>query len=228
MLPDLPHVREILAGPDGLSAGSAMTHLVVMGTVSPQRVRELGEELAAAGVSLVDAPVSGGTKGALAGTLAISAGADEPAFETVRPYLEAMGGLVLRMGPLGAGSLTKACNQLVVAGTVAALAEAVHLGEQGGLNTAALLDILGAGLARSEVLAQKRVHFVTSDFTGGGPADYLLKDLRIVLESGAAATAVLPVAAVITQLCQSVVARGDGRLDSSSLLNLLRQMAAAG
>jgi len=202
-----------------------MTHLIVMSTVSPIAIRTMADHLATHDVQLVDAPVSGGTKGARAATLAISVGAEESVFATVRPYLEAMGSLVRLMGPVGAGSLTKACNQLVVAGTVAALAEAVQLGERGGLDIESLLNIFGAGLAQSEVLTQKRHHYATSDFAGGGPIEYLLKDLRIVAESGASTMAALPLTGLLVQLCQAVVAQGDGPLDSSSLLRLLRQLS---
>lgn len=176
MLPDLPQVRDVSAGPDGLLAGldtaapaEAMDTLVVMGTVSPVAVRALAQELRSIGVTVVDAPVSGGVTGARDATLSIMAGGTEYAVESVRPYLTAMGSTVRRMGDTGAGSLAKACNQLVVAGTLVALSEAVVLGEHGGLDPAALLEVLAGGLASSEVLAQKRRHLADSDFTPRAP-----------------------------------------------------------
>jgi 2-hydroxy-3-oxopropionate reductase len=226
MLPDLPQVRQLLDAPDGLlAAGTALDTLVVMGTVSPVGVRALAGELAPRGVTVVDAPVSGGQRGAQDATLSIMVGCDERSFARLRPYLDAMGRTVRHMGPVGAGSLTKACNQLVVAGTLAALAEAVVLGERGGLVPEALLDVLGGGLAASEVLAQKRSHLIGGDFRGSGPAGYLVKDLGFVLDSAAESGADLPVTAAVARLYDAVVADGLGHLDNSVVLDVLRRRA---
>ncbi|MFF0095913.1 NAD(P)-dependent oxidoreductase [Streptomyces canus] len=230
MLPDLPQVREVSAGPDGLLAGldtaapaEAMDTLVVMGTVSPVAVRALAQELRSFGVTVVDAPVSGGVTGARDATLSIMAGGTPYAVEGVRPYLTAMGSTVRRMGDTGAGSLAKACNQLVVAGTLVALAEAVVLGERGGLDPAALLEVLAGGLAFSEVLAQKRRHLADSDFTPSGPARYLHKDLGFVLDSAADADVELPLSTSVAGLYAAIDDRGLGDLDNSVVLRLLRE-----
>ncbi|MER5435220.1 NAD(P)-dependent oxidoreductase [Streptomyces sp. NPDC002588] len=230
MLPDLPQVRDVLAGPDGLlaatdsaAAGRAMDLLVVMGTVSPVAVRDLAAELRPLGVGVVDAPVSGGVTGARDATLSIMAGGAEDAIERVRPYLTAMGSTVRRMGDTGAGSLAKACNQLVVAGTLVALAEAVVLGEGGGLDPTVLLEVLAGGLASSEVLAQKRHHLADSDFTPSGPARYLHKDLGFVLDSAADTHVELPLSTTVARLYAAVDDRGLGDLDNSVVLRLLRE-----
>ena len=230
MLPDLPQVRNVSAGPDGLLAGldtaapaEAMDTLVVMGTVSPVAVRALAQELRSFGVTVVDAPVSGGVAGARDATLSIMAGGTPYAVEIVRPYLSAMGSTVRRMGDTGAGSLAKACNQLVVAGTLVALAEAVVLGEHGGLDPAALLEVLSGGLASSEVLAQKRRHLADSDFTPSGPARYLHKDLGFVLDSAADAHVELPLSTSVARLYAAIDDRGLGDLDNSVVLRLLRE-----
>ncbi|WP_406223640.1 NAD(P)-dependent oxidoreductase [Streptomyces canus] len=230
MLPDLPQVRDVSAGPDGLLAGldtagpaEAMDTLVVMGTVSPVAVRALAQELRSFGVTVVDAPVSGGVTGARDATLSIMAGGTPYAVESVRPYLTAMGSTVRRMGDTGAGSLAKACNQLVVAGTLVALAEAVVLGEHGGLDPAALLEVLAGGLASSEVLAQKRRHLADSDFTPSGPARYLHKDLGFVLDSAADAHVELPLSTSVARLYAAIDDRGLGDLDNSVVLRLLRE-----
>lgn len=230
MLPDLPQVREVSAGPDGLLAGlhiaapaEAMDTLVVMGTVSPVAVRALAQELRSFGVTVVDAPVSGGVTGARDATLSIMAGGTPYAVESVRPYLTAMGSTVRRMGDTGAGSLAKACNQLVVAGTLVALAEAVVLGERGGLDPAALLEVLAGGLASSQVLAQKRRHLADSDFTPSGPARYLHKDLGFVLDSAADADVELPLSTSVAGLYAAIDDRGLGDLDNSVVLRLLRE-----
>ncbi|KQW05194.1 NAD(P)-dependent oxidoreductase [Streptomyces sp. Root369] len=230
MLPDLPQVRDVSAGPDGLLAGldtaapaEAMDTLVVMGTVSPVAVHALAQELSSFGVTVVDAPVSGGVTGARDATLSIMAGGTPYAVESVRPYLTAMGSTVRRMGDTGAGSLAKACNQLVVAGTLVALAEAVVLGEHGGLDPAALLEVLAGGLASSEVLAQKRRHLADSDFTPSGPARYLHKDLGFVLDSAADAHVELPLSTSVARLYAAIDDRGLGDLDNSVVLRLLRE-----
>jgi 2-hydroxy-3-oxopropionate reductase len=235
MLPDLPQVRDVMAGPGGLLAGldtgataqamdtRAMDTLVVMGTVSPVAVRALARELCPHGVTVIDAPVSGGVTGARDGTLSIMAGGSEDAVERVRPYLTAMGSTVRRMGDTGAGSLAKACNQLVVAGTLVALAEAVVLGERGGLDPAALLEVLAGGLASSEVLAQKRRHLADGDFTPSGPARYLHKDLGFVLDSATDAHVELPLSTAVARLYAAIDDRGLGDLDNSVVLRLLRE-----
>ncbi|MBW8820410.1 MAG: NAD(P)-dependent oxidoreductase [Streptomyces sp.] len=230
MLPDLPQVRDVSAGPDGLLAGldtaapaEAMDTLVVMGTVSPVAVRALAQELLPFGITVVDAPVSGGVTGARDATLSIMAGGTQSAVDHVRPYLTAMGSTVRRMGDTGAGSLAKACNQLVVAGTLVALAEAVVLGEHGGLDPAALLEVLAGGLASSEVLAQKRRHLADSDFTPSGPARYLHKDLGFVLDSAAHAHVELPLSTSVARLYAAIDDRGLGDLDNSVVLRLLRE-----
>ncbi|MGW0615444.1 NAD(P)-dependent oxidoreductase [Streptomyces sp. NPDC002788] len=226
MLPDLPQVRVLLEGPDGLLAGAGpggMDTLVVMGTVSPVAVRVLAGELRPHGIEVVDAPVSGGVTGARDAALSIMAGGTADAVERVRPYLAAMGSTVRRMGDIGAGSLAKACNQLVVAGTLVALAEAVLLGERGGLEPAALLEVLAGGLAASEVLTQKRHHLADSDFTPSGPARYLHKDLGFVLDCAADADVTLPLSATVAGLYAEIDSGGLGDLDNSVVLRLLRE-----
>ncbi|KUO09297.1 NAD(P)-dependent oxidoreductase [Streptomyces sp. DSM 15324] len=228
MLPDLPQVEALLRAHDGLLAARerTMSTLVVMGTVSPVRVRALADDIAAHGVTVVDAPVSGGVTGAVQGTLSIMAGADPAAYERVLPYLRAMGGTVRRMGDVGAGSLTKACNQLVVAGTLVSLAEAVLLAERGGLDAESVLEVLAGGLARSEVLAQKHHHLARSDFTPSGPARYLLKDLGFVQHSATDERVSLPLADTVTRLYAAVEAQGLGDYDNSVVLELLRTAPA--
>lgn len=225
MLPDLPQVTAVLEGPDGLLSPPerVMDTLIVMGTVSPVQVRAMAGELAPRGVTVLDAPVSGGVPGAEKGTLSIMAGGEPAAYEEVRPYLEAMATTVRRMGAVGAGSLTKACNQLVVAGTLVALAEAVLLAERGGLDVEALMDVLAGGLARSGVLTHKRRHLAGADSTPSGPARYLLKDLRFVQDSADAERISLPLADTVARLYSAADTQGLGDMDITIVLQLLRQ-----
>jgi 2-hydroxy-3-oxopropionate reductase len=155
-------------------------------------------------------------------TISILVGGADGDVAGVLPYLRAMGRIVRHMGPIGAGSLAKACNQLVVAGTLAALAEAVLLGETGGLDRRTLLEVLAGGLAASEVLEQKREHLVSGDFHGSGPVGFLVKDLGFVHDSAAAQHVTLPVTEAAARLYTAAVARGQGDLDNSVVLDVLR------
>jgi 3-hydroxyisobutyrate dehydrogenase and related beta-hydroxyacid dehydrogenases len=223
VLPDLPQVREVLGRPDGLLAGWKRSGidapvLVVHGTVSPIGVRELAEEAwAESGVTVVDAPVSGGTVGARAGTLSVMVGAQEDVFERVLPVFAAYAETAIRMGQVGAGSMAKACNQVVVAGTVAAVSEAVALARRSGLDVADLMRVLTGGLADSEVLRQKAQKWVSRDFTEGGSARNQLKDLDIVLSAAGDAGLDLRVARSVRALFAEMISRGDGDLDHTGV-----------
>ena len=157
MLPDIAEVAAVCAGPDGVAAGAAPgTVIVVMGTVSQVALRSWAETVAASGLSVVDAPVSGGELGAIEGRLSVMVGGSPEDVARVRPVFETMAADVRHLGPLGSGQLAKACNQIIVATTLAALAEAVTLGRHGGLDIGELLDVLASGLAGSRALEFKR------------------------------------------------------------------------
>lgn len=217
VLPDISQVLELLdLGLEGsLKAGDV---LVVMGTVSPMAMGELGTRLAINGVHVLDAPVSGGDIGAQTGTLSIMVGGDREVLEKVRPTFEKIGSTVRHLGPLGSGQLAKACNQIVVATTLTALAEAVNLGRNAGLDDSMLLDILAGGLANSQVLTVKREKIESGDFTPGGSAVFQLKDLRFALEAGKETHTALPVTEKVTELFASLVESGDGELDHSAIV----------
>jgi 2-hydroxy-3-oxopropionate reductase len=206
MLPDLSDIEDASAA---LLAGWAArppapgTAVLVMSSVSPSAVQEFGARVAAASggnAVVVDAPVSGGTKGALDGTLAIMAGASEEDFRRLLPLFSAMGSTVRRLGPLGAGSLAKACNQLIVGTTTAALAEAAELAERSGMDVAALYEVLAGGLAGSRVLDIVGPRLAAKNYEPTGPAKFMHKDLSFVLESAAAAGAAVPMAAAGVEL----------------------------
>lgn len=156
MVPDLPDVQQVCDGPDGLLADAEPgTVVVVMGTVSPPRLRGWAATVAARGLRVVDAPVSGGVEGARAGTLSIMVGGAAEDFARLRPLFDVLGKTVRHLGPVGSGQVAKACNQAVVGGTLALLAEAVTLGRRSGLDTEGLLEVLGGGLAGSQALRDK-------------------------------------------------------------------------
>jgi len=219
MLPDLPHIEDATAG---LLAGwtkeppAPNTVLLVMSSVSPTAVQAFGRrvaELTGGRAEVVDAPVSGGTKGAADGTLAIMAGGEESAFRAVEPLLHAMGTTIRHLGPLGAGSLAKACNQLVVGTTTAALAEAAELAERSGLDPASLFDVLSGGLAGSRVLDIVGPRLVSKDYTPTGPAKFMHKDLSFVLDAARAAGTATPIATAAIELYAELKRQGLGDRD---------------
>jgi len=228
MLPDIAEVRAVCSGPDGALADAAPGAVVViMGTVSPVAVRQWAAELAPAGFRVVDAPVSGGDVGARHATLSIMAGGDEGDIARVGDVLGAMGGVVRHLGPLGSGQLAKACNQIVVATTLAALGEAVALGARGGLDVAELLDVLGGGLANSRLLEVKREALVTHSFVPGGSAAFQHKDLGFALEAARAAGCALPVTAVVDQLFGAMRWTGHGDDDHSGVVQIIEALSGA-
>jgi 2-hydroxy-3-oxopropionate reductase len=217
MLPDLPEIEPLLDGMDGLLAGADPLVLAIGSSVSPTRVRELGDRVRTATddrVHVIDCPVSGGEEGAIAGTLSIMVGGDQDAVATARPFLQAMGRPV-HLGPLGAGSVAKACNQMVVAATVLALGEVAVVAERSGIDLAALFDLLGGGYAGSRLLETRRDRFVEHDHSPSGAAKYLLKDLGFAVAAAeATGTAVVQLPALRTAFAE-LVAAGFGDQDIS-------------
>lgn len=192
------------------------TVVVVMSSVSPQAVKAFGEDVAqasAGNAAVLDAPVSGGTVGAENGTLAIMAGGAAESFERVRPALESMGTTVRLLGGLGSGSLAKACNQLLVGTTTAALAEAAELAERAGLDVAALFEVLSGGLAGSSVLDIVGPRLAAKDYAPTGPAKFMHKDLGFVLESAGAVGAATPMATAGHALYGTLKDQGLGEQD---------------
>ncbi len=227
ILPDSNDVREVLA--NGLqSALKPGSILVVMGTISPVAMKELAQELAPHGIRAIDAPMSGGDVGAQAGTLSIMVGGDEVTFQELLPIFQAIGKTIRLLGPVGAGQLTKACNQVIVAITLTALGEAITLARQSGLDAHNVLDILAGGLANSQALTIKREKIESGDFTPGGFSKFQLKDLNFALESAQASGVDLPVTTVVQQLFSDLVAHGDGDLDHSAIIREIQRRVKDG
>lgn len=222
VMTDLADVEAILEGDDGLLAGWRANRvadpvLVVHGTVSPAGVAELGRRLRPRGVAVVDAPLSGGVAGAQSGNLSVMVGGEPEALNRALPILRMVGANVVMMGGPGSGEIAKACNQVVVAATVTAVAEALRLADANGIQRALLLDVLAGGLASSEVLRQKRARWLTDDYVGGGSANNQLKDLRFVAESASACGICLPLASELEMVFDDMVAAGFGDLDHSAV-----------
>lgn len=216
-LPDMPQIDEALeAGLAGaLRRGDV---LVVLSTVAPAAVRSLAQRLDHAGVGVVDAPVSGGDVGAQDGTLAIMVGASDDDYLRCQALLHVIGGHVVRLGPVGAGAVTKMANQIVVGATLAAIGEALTLTRAAGLPDGAVLDVLSAGLAGSRALEVKRSKLETGDFRPGGSARNQLKDLEHALATGTDFGVELDVTRAATTLYRLLIDRGLGSLDHSAVL----------
>jgi 2-hydroxy-3-oxopropionate reductase len=226
MLPDLLEVEEVLSRDDGLLRGMRRgSVLVVMGTVSPVDVRDLGIRLEPAGVTVVDAPVSGGDVGAEQATLSIMAGGRPEDVARVRPFLEAMGTTVDHLGALGAGQLAKACNQVVVAATITALAEALVLARKGGLDPRRVFAVLAGGLAGSRVLEVKGPKLLGGDFRPGGAAAFQHKDLGFALAAARAGGVALPLTALVDQLFGAARWNGFGDDDHSVVVRVIERLA---
>ncbi|SEJ71062.1 2-hydroxy-3-oxopropionate reductase [Arthrobacter sp. yr096] len=236
MLPDLPFIEEASAAlleswrSEPPKPGTAV---VVMSSVSPTAVQRFGETVRQASggnAAVVDAPVSGGTAGAKSGTLAIMVGAAEPDFDGLRPLFETMGTTVRRMGPLGSGSLAKACNQLIVGTTTAALAEAAELAERSGMDVGALFEVLSGGLAGSRVLENVGPRLAAKDYAPTGPAKFMHKDLGFVLDSAEAVGSAVPLATAAIGLYAELKRQGLGDQDLAvvrqTIANLSRTPAA--
>ncbi|APX03626.1 NAD(P)-dependent oxidoreductase [Arthrobacter sp. QXT-31] len=235
MLPDVAYIEDAAVG---LLASwqaappAAGTAVVVMSSVSPTAVKAFGQkvqEASSGNAVVVDAPVSGGTKGAIEGTLAIMAGADDEAdFRRLQPFFEAMGTTVRLLGPLGAGSLAKACNQLVVGTTTAALAEAAELAERSGVDVAALYEVLSGGLAGSRVLEQVGPRIARKDYAPTGPAKFMHKDLSFVVESADAAGSAVPMARAGVELYAELKRQGLGDQDLAVVRQTISNLSRTG
>ena len=222
MLPGPPEIAAVVAGDDGLldSMGQG-TLLVDMSTSSPVLARKLAREAARKRIGMLDAPVSGGDVAAKQGTLSIMAGGEKEDFEKARPLFEAMGETIVHVGESGAGQVTKAANQIVVALVLEAVSEALVLGSKGGVEPPKLIEVLSGGLAANRAMEVKRDKLLDHDFEPGGKVEFHHKDLGIALEAGREYGVALPVTALVDQMFGELKARGRGGWDHSSLLTLI-------
>jgi 2-hydroxy-3-oxopropionate reductase len=226
MVPDGPDVTALALGPDGFyPAARPGTLHIDCSTIPPQTSRRLAESGAAHGIRVLDAPVSGGEAGAVEGTLSIMAGGAADDFEAARPILEAMGRTVLRVGEAGAGQTVKAANQLVVAGTIQLLAEALVFLQAHGTDLDAAVRVLAGGLAGSTVLDRKAGTMLTRDFTPGFRVDLHHKDLGILISAARDADVIVPLGAHVAQLMAALRSRGHGELDHTALLLLAEELS---
>jgi 2-hydroxy-3-oxopropionate reductase len=228
MLPDGPDVERVLTGPDGVFSGlQPQSILIDMSTIAPATARRLAAAAEASGATMLDAPVSGGEIGAIDGTLSIMVGGAAGALERVRPVLAAMGNpeRIIHIGESGAGQICKACNQLVIGGTLAAVGEAFALAGKSGVDAARVRAALLGGFAASRVLEVHGERLLQQNFKPGFPVRLYRKDLRIVMDTLAELQVPAPVTAIVQQLLTALLAEGKEALDYSALGTVLARLA---
>jgi 2-hydroxy-3-oxopropionate reductase len=229
MVADTPDVEQVILGDgktgtaiiDGVQPGAVV---VDMSTISASATRYMNERLLAAGAELLDAPVSGGDVGAIAGTLSIMVGGSRPAFERVRPLFEVMGKNIVHVGDSGAGQVCKACNQVVISQTIAGVGEAMLLAKASGVDGAKVREALLGGFANSRVLELHGQRMLDDRYDPGFKCALFQKDMRLVMEAAHELGLALPGAAQAAQLINALVGQGDGELDSAAIYRAQRRL----
>ena len=223
---DTPDVKEVLLGQNGvIETASRGLICVDMSTISPAATKEMGQALEAKGVTLIDAPISGGEIGAIEGKLSIMTGGPKEAVEKVRPIMELMGRTVVYCGPLGCGQMTKLANQVMVVHTIMSLAEGLAFAEKAGLDLETTLKVTSAGAAASHSLKALGPKIINNDFKPAFMVDLQQKDLRLVLEYAEQLKQPLPGVALIHQLFTALQAGGRGRDGTQAMIDVIRQLA---
>ncbi|MCX6552524.1 MAG: NAD(P)-dependent oxidoreductase [Acidobacteria bacterium] len=220
MVPDSPDVRQVVEGPKGLfETARAGSILVDMSTIAPAVARELATKAAARGLTMLDAPVSGGEIGAVNATLSIMVGGDAAALERVRPVFNAVGNpeRVVHIGPAGAGQVCKACNQICIGGALASVSEAFAIARKAGIDPAKVREALLGGFAASRVLEVHGERILKGNYVPGFKTKLYHKDLGIVGQTIHELAVSAPVAALVQQYVSALMAAGRGEEDYSSL-----------
>jgi len=226
MLPNSPDVEQVVLGRDGVIEGTRPGLVLLdMSTISPLVSQKVGAALAAKSVQMLDAPVSGGERGAIDGVLSIMVGGDKAVFDKALPIFQAMGKTITHLGPLGAGGFTKLANQIIVAVNLAALGEALTLAKKAGLDRELTLTALAGGLAGSKCLDQKKPNYLAGTYNPGFKIDLHYKDLGLIMESARALGVPLPATAAVQELFSALRVKGRGGLDHSGVITLLEDLA---
>ena len=226
MLPNSPDVEAVVLGPNGVLEGAKPgTILADMSTISPLVSQKIYREAKQRGVRALDAPVSGGEKGAIEGILSVMVGGDKEVFDAVVPVFQAMGKTITYMGPAGAGGFTKLANQVIVAINLTAISEALTLGAKAGLDPERLIQALGGGMAGSRCLDMKGPQIIKGNFQPGFKIDLHYKDLGLIMEAARALQVPLPTTAVVQELFSALRVKGRGGLDHSAVITLIEDLA---
>ena len=226
MVPDTPDVEAVLRGEDGvLEHAEPGTLIIDFSSIRPDISRQLAAEARERGLRMIDAPVSGGEAGAKHGVLSIMVGGATEDFDAARDLLCTVGSTVVHVGPNGSGQTVKAANQLIVAGTMQLVAEAVVFLEAHGVDIESALAVLGGGLAGSKVLEQKRRNMIDRNFEPGFRLELHQKDMGIVSAAAWEAGVVTPLGSTVAQLMAAAVANGLGEMDHSVLLKGVERLS---
>ena len=219
---DTPDVQSVLTGDKGVLDGIQANALVIdMSTISPEATREMSQQFNQVGASMMDAPVSGGEAGAIAATLSIMVGGTENDFQRALPVLECLGKNIVHVGASGAGQVAKACNQILCAQTMTAVAEAYLLAQGADVDPKKVRDALLGGFAYSKVLEVHGQRMLDKQYAPGFKSKLHAKDLRIALESANAHGVQLPATAISDKYMRTLVEQGDGELDSAAIAKIV-------
>ena len=223
-LPDAHAVNDVLFGERGLIHDGSRVELVLdTSTTLPREARELAAAAAARGVEFLDAPLSGGVRGAETGTLAVMVGGSAEAFERARPVASIIGRTVVHCGPAGAGQVAKACNQLIVMATLEAVAETLVLADEAGLDPRRIREVLMSGLAASPILENQGLRMIERDFVPGGRCIFHLKDIATIRELATEAGLDLPVFDASAARMEQLVDACGGELDHSAIVTTVER-----
>ena len=226
MVADTPDVGQVILGPNGIIEGAKPGSVVVdMSTISPVVTREIAKELAGKNIEMLDAPVSGGDIGAINGTLSIMVGGKPEVFARVKPLFECMGKNIVHIGANGAGQVAKACNQIVAAVTLEAVAEALTLARRNGADPTRVREAMLGGFAWSKVLEVHGRRIVERDFKPGFKARLHRKDLKIVTDTAAHLGLALPQASLVASHLNALVGMGLGDEDSAAVVKVIERAA---
>jgi 2-hydroxy-3-oxopropionate reductase len=226
MLPDSADSERAILGPDGVLEGAAPGSVIIdMSSIAPSMSQQIGVACADKGVEFLDAPVSGGEPGAIAGTLAIMVGGQQSVFDDCEPLLQVMGGNVVLTGDIGAGNITKLANQIIVAANIEALSEALVLTQKAGVDPERVFNAIRGGLAGSAVMEAKAPMMLDRNFRAGFRIRLHQKDLRNVLQTAGELNVPLPVTALVQQMLGSLINDGDQESDHSAILHFIEKLA---
>ncbi|MFQ5847289.1 MAG: 2-hydroxy-3-oxopropionate reductase [Candidatus Methylomirabilales bacterium] len=228
MLPNSPDVEAVVLGVNGILEGAKSGMILIdMSTISPLVSQKIYQEAKKKGVKALDAPVSGGEKGAIEGILSIMVGGDQEVFEAMVPTFQAMGKTITYMGSAGAGGFTKLANQVIVAINLTAIGEALTLAAKADLDPERLIKALSGGMAGSRCLDMKGPQIIKGNFQPGFKVDLHYKDLGLIMEAARALQVPLPATALVQELFSALRVKGRGSLDHSAVITVLEELAGA-
>ena len=224
MLPDGPDVKQLVLGAGGIAEGMEPGSVLIdHSSINPMHAREIAAGLAEKGISMLDAPVTGGESGAIAGTLAIMVGGDKDVFDRCEPVVATMAKSVTYCGLIGSGNTVKLVNQVIVASTLGAISEGILLATQAGVDPNLVFSILRGGMSGSRMMEAKLPKIINRDFTPGFKMDLQIKDLKNALDFGEAEGVPMPMTRQVTSEMKEIAAQGHGNDDHSVLYKYYEQ-----